>query len=78
MDVDEPRRNNQPPRVDLGARAAGDFANGRDAPVLNRHVGKERRIAGSVNNAAVPNDQIVGCRRSFFRCRRRLARDTPK
>ena len=65
VDVDEAGRHHLAAGVDLLRAGAGHpaprtAANGRDGPVLHRHVGLEGRGAGSVDDAAAPDHHVVG------------------
>ena len=66
VDVDEARRHREAFGVDLLAPGARDPADGRDPPVLHRHVCFARRAAGAVEHGAVAHHEVeLGCHGSL-------------
>ncbi len=62
--VDEAGRDDQSAGVQFRFRLAVDSADGHDATLLYRHIGKERGIARPVDHASAAKNQIEGFRRS--------------
>jgi len=58
VDVDEARRDGEPLGVDLLTAGAGKAAEGRDAAVLDAHIGLARLISRTVEQGAVADDKI--------------------
>src|SRR5580704_12140650 len=57
--VDPARRDHQASGVDLALAGAKLAADRGDAAAGNRHVARERRLAGAVDDGAAANDDVV-------------------
>ena len=67
VDVDEARRDQQPPGVDLLAPGAGDAADRGDAARLHGDVGLARLAARAVEHGAAAHHQVeLGCHGSLL------------
>ena len=60
MDVNEPRGHDQALGLDFSFGIAGDSADRCDAPILDGHIGEERRVARTVDHPAMADDDVVG------------------
>ena len=68
VNVDKSRRHHQPSRIDGGLSAASrQPANGRNSPLANSYITTPRRIAGSIHNPSVANQDVEGLRAEYRR-----------
>jgi hypothetical protein len=59
VDVNETRGNDEAGSVDFNLGLTANPADGRDASLLDRHIGEEDRIAGSVSDPAMADNHVV-------------------
>src|SRR5438067_11043700 len=62
MDVNKSRRNDVASRIDDLWSVIGNFFDCDDTALLNADISKEGRISGTIDDAPMTNDQIVGAK----------------